>query len=148
MTREWWGLVQSLEDRLRRSGKQYTIVLLSEIFPSKLALFEDIDAYVCRMVRIRKEMSWARLTLRPPPSSLRAPQFHSWVQIACPRLSIDWGYAFDKPLLTPYELNVALDATAWQPVYPMDFYAKDSLGPWTPNHAPPTVRPPTKQPAS
>lgn len=39
--------MQSLEDRLRRSGKHYTIVLLSEIFPSKLALFEDIDAYVC-----------------------------------------------------------------------------------------------------
>lgn len=75
----------------------------------------------------------------------------SWVQIACPRLSIDWGYAFDKPLLTPYELNVALDATAWQPVYPMDFYAKDSLGPWTPNHAPPTVRTPAtpaKQPST
>lgn len=30
----------------------------------------------------------------------------AWIQIACPRLSIDWGYAFDKPLLTPYEAEV------------------------------------------
>jgi hypothetical protein len=32
----------------------------------------------------------------------------AWVQIACPRLSIDWGEAFAAPLLTPYELEVAL----------------------------------------
>lgn len=57
-----------------------------------------------------------------------------WVQVACPRLSIDWSGAFDKPLLTPYELNVALEEIQWQPIYPMDFYAKESLGPWTPNH--------------
>lgn len=57
-----------------------------------------------------------------------------WIQISCPRLSIDWGYAFDKPLLTPYEASVALERIKWQEEYPMDFYAYDSLGPWTPNH--------------
>jgi 2-(3-amino-3-carboxypropyl)histidine synthase len=59
---------------------------------------------------------------------------YRWIQIACPRLSIDWGYAFPKPLLTPYEASVVLDAIDWQSIYPMDFYANDSLGPWTPNH--------------
>ncbi|CAG8806439.1 36956_t:CDS:2, partial [Racocetra persica] len=58
----------------------------------------------------------------------------AWIQIACPRLSIDWGYAFSKPLLTPYEASVVLDEVDWQPTYPMDFYANDSLGPWTPNY--------------
>ncbi|KAI8918256.1 putative diphthamide synthesis protein-domain-containing protein [Powellomyces hirtus] len=82
----------------------HTTVLLSEIYPSKLAQFAHIDA---------------------------------WVQIACPRLSIDWGYAFEKPLLTPYEAAVVLKSVDWQDRYPMDFYARDSLGPWTPNHAPP-----------
>jgi len=79
--------------------------------------------------------------LDPHPSSLRG-HGSSWVQVACPRLSIDWGYAFDKPLLTPYEVNVALDTVAWQPIYPMDFYAKESLGPWTPNHAPRAAKAP------
>ncbi|CAK7198410.1 Diphthamide biosynthesis protein 1 [Sporothrix eucalyptigena] len=60
-----------------------------------------------------------------------------WVQVACPRLSIDWGYAFPRPLLTPYEALLALgerdDAWARAPdgvggVYPMDFYGKDGLG--------------------
>ena len=30
---------------------------------------------------------------------------YSWVQVACPRLSIDWGMAFEKPLLSPYEVS-------------------------------------------
>uniref|UniRef100_A0A671N7R3 2-(3-amino-3-carboxypropyl)histidine synthase subunit 1 n=1 Tax=Sinocyclocheilus anshuiensis TaxID=1608454 RepID=A0A671N7R3_9TELE len=58
----------------------------------------------------------------------------TWVQIACPRLSIDWGTAFSKPLLSPYEAAVALQQVGWQEVYPMDFYSNQSLGAWTPNH--------------
>jgi len=79
-------------------------VLLSEIFPQKLALM---------------------------------PQVGAWVQIACPRLSIDWGLAFHAPILSPYEAAVALEEVAWQEEhYPMDFYSNNSLGPWTPNHKP------------
>lgn len=36
------------------------------------------------------------------------------LQVACPRLSIDWGTAFPKPLLTPYELSVALGDAEWR----------------------------------
>jgi hypothetical protein len=54
----------------------------------------------------------------------------SWVQVACPRLSIDWGFAFDAPLLSPYEAEVALSTAEWSPVYPMDYYARDG-GAWT-----------------
>lgn len=32
----------------------------------------------------------------------------AWVQVACPRLSIDWGEGFTKPTLTPFETMVAL----------------------------------------
>lgn len=63
-----------------------------------------------------------------------------FVQVACPRLSIDWGTAFDKPLLTPYELAVCLGEAQWvadeDKNYPMDYYSSVSLGPWTPNHKP------------
>jgi 2-(3-amino-3-carboxypropyl)histidine synthase len=55
-----------------------------------------------------------------------------WVQIACPRLSIDWGYAFARPLLTPYEALVVLGSQeGWEDgggTYPMDFYANNGLG--------------------
>ncbi|OCK80840.1 hypothetical protein K432DRAFT_352250 [Lepidopterella palustris CBS 459.81] len=96
-----------IEAQLRKRGFKSVTLLLSEIFPGKLALMQqDVQA---------------------------------WVQIACPRLSIDWGYAFERPLLSPYEALVALGVreAAWldeegggggDGVYPMDFYAKEGLG--------------------
>ena len=89
-----------IENHLNEQGIPFINLLLSEIFPGKLAMMDDIEC---------------------------------WVQIACPRLSIDWGYAFARPLLTPYEALVALGARQdWDKgnggVYPMDFYAKDGLG--------------------
>ncbi|KAI5300280.1 Diphthamide biosynthesis protein 1 [Ascosphaera atra] len=89
-----------LENHLRQQGIPVVKILLSEIFPGKLASMPDVEC---------------------------------WIQIACPRLSIDWGYAFPRPLLTPYEALVALDVKKdWREannnVYPMDFYAKEGLG--------------------
>ena len=89
-------ILERLQRLFSEQGKQYTVILLSEIFPQKLALMEDVDA---------------------------------WVQVACPRLSIDWGYAFGKPLLTPYEAEVCLGVTDWKDTYPMDHYSK-SGGKW------------------
>ncbi|XP_077021619.1 2-(3-amino-3-carboxypropyl)histidine synthase subunit 1 isoform X3 [Tamandua tetradactyla] len=102
-------LEQHLESRLQTLGLPFVRLLLSEIFPSKLSLFPEVDV---------------------------------WVQVACPRLSIDWGTAFPKPLLTPYEAAVALRDISWQQPYPMDYYAGSSLGPWTVNHGrnPPALR--------
>ncbi|KAI5277883.1 Diphthamide biosynthesis protein 1, partial [Ascosphaera acerosa] len=61
------------------------------------------------------------------------PDVDCWVQIACPRLSIDWGYAFARPTLNPYEALVALGVRPdWsaepKSAYPMDFYGSDGLG--------------------
>uniref|UniRef100_A0A1B0C9D6 2-(3-amino-3-carboxypropyl)histidine synthase subunit 1 n=2 Tax=Lutzomyia longipalpis TaxID=7200 RepID=A0A1B0C9D6_LUTLO len=102
-------VMEYLQKRLKQMDKEAVIILLSEIFPSKLKLFPDVDAFV---------------------------------QVACPRLSIDWGSAFPKPLLTPYEFSVALGDAQWRcngstgDAYPMDFYASQSLGRWTPNFKP------------
>ena len=94
-------ILNYLKESMRKAGINFIVVLLSEVFPEKLKLFKDVDA---------------------------------WVQIACPRLSIDWGTAFDKPLLTSYEAAVALGMIEWQETYPMDFYANSSFGPWTVNN--------------
>lgn len=107
-------------------------ILLSELSPAKLALFGQ--------------------------------HLQAFIQTSCPRLSIDWGSAFPKPLLSPYEAAVALGRAAkWEESvqglgmtrdpakrdnadedkrkqdfaggdYPMDFYANESSGPWTPRH--------------
>jgi len=66
------------------------------------------------------------------------PEVGAWVQLCCPRLSVDWGHTYPKPLLSTYECNVALGSAAWSDTrYPMDYYAEESLGPWTPNHVAP-----------
>ena len=101
-----------IEKILAQRGIECVTILLSEIFPGKLALMADVEC---------------------------------WVQIACPRLSIDWGYAFERPLLTPYEALVVLGArdAEWERrggetsrsekdnglgTYPMDFYGNHGLG--------------------
>ena len=61
------------------------------------------------------------------------PKVDAWVQIACPRLSVDWGHFFTKPMLSPFELHVALGEAELGKVYPMDFYRNGS-GPWTNYH--------------
>jgi 2-(3-amino-3-carboxypropyl)histidine synthase len=53
-----------------------------------------------------------------------------YVQIACPRLSIDWAYGTPKPLLTPYELYVLMDKINIKEHYSMDFYSMNG-GPWS-----------------
>jgi 2-(3-amino-3-carboxypropyl)histidine synthase len=76
--------------------------------------------------------------LSPAKLSLFNPHIVTFVQTSCPRLSIDWGYAFEKPLLNPYECAVAIGVLkGWndmaseevntEDVYPMDFYEGGSL---------------------
>lgn len=89
-----------IERRLNEMGIPFINLLLSEIFPGKLAMMDEVEC---------------------------------WVQVACPRLSIDWGYAFPRPLLTPYEALIVLGqkedwGTGNGGVYPMDYYGKEGLG--------------------
>lgn len=52
--------------------------------------------------------------LSPQKIALFGPDLVTYVQTSCPRLSIDWGDAFPKPLLSPYEAAVALGkAPGW-----------------------------------
>ncbi|KAG6829321.1 hypothetical protein H0H92_004924 [Tricholoma furcatifolium] len=104
--------LQAITNQLEASKTPipYIQILLSELSPAKLALFN--------------------------------PHISTFIQTACPRLSIDWGYAFDRPLLSPYETAVAVGKTvSWMDdpegkkrvepgvgTYPMDFYAAGS--PW------------------
>ncbi|KAI3657083.1 hypothetical protein MP638_005777 [Amoeboaphelidium occidentale] len=121
------NVMEWLQDSLKQAGKDVLVVLMSELSPAKIKAFEN------------------------------EKHIDVWIQTSCPRLSIDWGYGFNVPLLTPYEAMLCLlpevewetrrpkwlDACDQQScsklyqdweMYPMDFYAHDSLGKWTPNH--------------
>lgn len=85
--------------------------------------------------------------ISPAKLSLFHPHIATFVQTSCPRLSIDWGYAFNRPLLSPYETTVAVgqragwmedDNIASSPrgglsSYPMDFYEAGT--PWANSRA-------------
>merc|ERR1719387_681091 len=43
-----------------------------------------------------------------PDSIASFSDIEAWVQISCPRLSIDWGTGFVTPMLTPHEALLAL----------------------------------------
>ena len=63
------------------------------------------------------------------PEKLALMKVDAWIQIACPRLSIDWGEGFDLPILSPYEAWQALAGQERNGSYRMDFYSLDT-GPW------------------
>ena len=72
--------------------------------------------------------------LSPAKLALFRDHVSIFLQTSCPRLSIDWGYAFSKPLLNTYETAVAIGQTkGWngdgyggEGPYPMDYYATGS----------------------
>ncbi|KAF2141271.1 uncharacterized protein K452DRAFT_228739 [Aplosporella prunicola CBS 121167] len=119
-----------LEQHLRRRGIPCIKLLLSEIFPGKLQLMSAAGGGA----KAGKAEAGDEADSDDSDGGVEA-----WVQIACPRLSIDWGYAFPRPLLSPYEALVALGVreAGWmvegddvepRGSYPMDFYAKEGLG--------------------
>lgn len=108
-------ILERVESMLKERHLPYTMVLLSEIFPDKLALFADVDAWV--------QIAWYDVEL---PSGRVLGLTHG---AASPRLSIDWGSAFAKPLLSSYEAVQALSSVRHLRPHPMDYYSKTG-GPW------------------
>lgn len=74
------GLLSEIQNLLKKNGKQFFVLFLSEISVDKLKKF---------------------------------PQVEAWIQIACPRLSVDWGHFFEKPLLNTYEAYTAMNEIEW-----------------------------------
>ena len=94
------NILNRLCDIMDKKHIEYNIVLLSEIFNSKLLKFSE--------------------------------EIKVWIQIGCPRLSIDWGVdSFEMILLNAYEATVALNEIEWNDnSYPMDYYRADG-GIWS-----------------
>ena len=90
-----WGVVQGT---LGRQGNDATV--------------ERIISRLCQAGCTHIHFLVAELT--PAKVAAVGADVEAWVQVACPRLSIDWGDAFSAPMLTSYELEVALGfVPAW-----------------------------------
>eukprot|EP00760_Papus_ankaliazontas_P034052 PhM_4_TR6921/c0_g1_i1/m.80579/K07561/DPH1, dph2; 2-(3-amino-3-carboxypropyl)histidine synthase len=77
----------------------------------------------------KKFVTYLVSELSIPKVEMLGSHIEAAIQIACPRLSIDWGHHFPIPLLSPYEAEVALGVQEWRPQYPMDHYAREG-GKW------------------
>ena len=96
-------LLRRLQGLLAARSMRCSTFLLSEISPAKLALLVGEGEH----------------------------RIGCFVQVACPRLSVDWGHEFGGvAVLNGYEAEVALGLTEWRAVYPMDYYADDG-GEWS-----------------
>lgn len=117
-----WGVI------LGTLGRQGSLLQLE-------AILHQLSPRIPYMPILLSELSPAKLALFNEGCSKGDDKVSAFVQTSCPRLSIDWGYAFEKPLLSPYEAAVALGrARSWEEEeevgerrYPMNFYEAGSV---------------------
>lgn len=87
---------------------------------------------VRRAKELRKLLRWKKkdaaliLMDRFDPEKLRHLGFDAYVSTACPRIAIDDAAMYDKPLLTPQELEILLGVRKWEN-YAFDAITEDEL---------------------
>ena len=85
-----------------------------------------------RAKELRKLLRWKRkdaaliLMDKFDPEKLRSLPFDAYVSTACPRIAIDDVAMYDKPLLTPQELEIVLGVRKWEN-YSFDQMTEDEL---------------------
>lgn len=123
---------------LFQPGKGYQLIRCSPPSPAPHPNYLFIFLFQEQLKKSSKNYTIFYMSEIFPSTLAEIPDIEAWVQIACPRLSIDWGATYHVPLLNPYEASVALKNAEWHKIsYPMDFYAYESKGKWTPNYRPP-----------
>ncbi|KAF9010445.1 hypothetical protein BDZ89DRAFT_1104482 [Hymenopellis radicata] len=116
-TGKTWGIILGTLGRQGSTGHLDALVHAASSPPKGV---DSVESSLTPIPILLSELSPAKL-------SLFAPHIDVFVQTSCPRLSIDWGSAFEKPLLSVYEAGVALGQ--WQGedgAHPMDFYKRGS----------------------
>ena len=150
LTREAYAFDQMYQQRMDAINKSVEVMKNGGTFGFVLGTLgrQGNESVFDRMIeRLERHTSCRHLKVLMPEVVQDALQsvdgVDVWVQVACPRLSIDWGSAFRKPLLNPYEfaqsIKTLLDreknaCDIGKKNYPMDFYAKFSGYDHTPNH--------------
>jgi len=85
-----------------------------------------------RAKELRKLLRWKKrdaaliLMDKFDPEKLRAMGFDAYVSTACPRIAIDDYAMYDRPLLTPQELEIVLGVRKWEN-YSFDQMTEDEL---------------------
>jgi 2-(3-amino-3-carboxypropyl)histidine synthase len=74
----------------------------------------ELARRLCADIRRHDRVAYAVLTDTITPA-IDYMDFDCFVSTACPRVAIDDGPRYKKPLLTPVELSMALGDRPWEP---------------------------------
>jgi len=125
MKKAFAGKVKKVGLILGTLGRQGSVGVLESL--KEYLKQHEIESFTVLLSEISPE----RLTQFGPES------VDAWIQVACPRLSIDWGESYSVPLLSSFEAfkvwSGDLDKDSDFNI-PMDYYSNDA-GPWG-NYAP------------
>ena len=100
-------------DRTKPSG--WGVVLGTLGRQGSLKVLESLTSSLTQHVPAIPYVPILLSELSPQKLSLFGPHLATFIQSSCPRLSIDWGSAFPKPLLSPYEAAVSVGKVkGWQ----------------------------------
>lgn len=124
MTREFYRFGEMLaarEAEIKRAlgGRSFGVVLGSLGRQGNRRVFENVVGRLSGRYRVYRivvdEISESVLD--------QFPFVDAFVQVSCPRLSIDWGACYPRPLLSPFELF-------YDGEYHMDYYSNEGSAPW------------------
>jgi len=79
-----------------------------------------------KLLRWKKKNAALILMDKFDPDKLRSLGFDAYVSTACPRIAVDDVAMYDKPLLTPQELEIVLGVRKWED-YSFDQMTEDEL---------------------
>jgi 2-(3-amino-3-carboxypropyl)histidine synthase len=139
MTREVYDHHQMMQRRSQaiqqsKSAKVFGLILGTLGHQGNIDLFHRLQASLQRKQKTIIPFLMAELS--PKKLAVLSSVVEVWIQVACPRLSIDWAaQEYAQPVLTPYECMVAMEEVEWQATYPMDYYSNEKSK-WS-NYFPP-----------
>ena len=119
--------IRKAEVEKAKGARMFGIILGTLGRQGSTNILEELEGL---MIKNNREYFVLFLSEISPIKLLQFGEVDAWVQIACPRLSIDWGHECEKPLLNTYEAFTCLNEIEWLPVYPMDYYS-DEGGRWS-----------------
>lgn len=111
-------ILGQLREVLERQGRRHTTVLLSGARmwgPPALCWASNFVPALQPPLCTDLPLASLVAEVSPPKLAALSQGIDAWVQIACPRLSIDWGEGFTLPTLNPYEVRAGRggDEAAW-----------------------------------
>ena len=93
-----------------RTAQSFLVIVCSKIGQRRDAVADDIIA----KIKASGKKAYKAYMNELSPQNLMAYRVDAFVSTACPRLAMDDYSRYDRPILTPTEVEVSLDLRSWE----------------------------------